>query len=95
MKTQVLDDRVVVKKKDVAKTNSFGIIIPEDKTVKTSEGEVIAVGEGKQLDNGVIREMTVKVGDTVLFPKGAGVEVKIEDIECVVLRETEIFGILE
>jgi|LakMenEpi03Aug12_release.lakeMendotaPanAssembly.Ray.scaffolds.fasta_scaffold720686_1 chaperonin GroES len=95
MKAHVLDDRVVVKKKEVINTNSFGIVIPEDKSIKTSEGEVIAVGEGKQLDNGIVREMTVKVGDTVIFPKGAGVEVKIEDIECIVLREPEIFGILE
>jgi chaperonin GroES len=95
MKAHVLDDRVVVKKKEVINTNSFGIVIPEDKSIKTSEGEVIAVGEGKQLDNGIVREMTVKVGDTVIFPKGVGVEVKIEDIECIVLREPEIFGILE
>lgn len=95
MKAQVLDDRVVVKRNEVPKTNSFGIVIPEDKSITTYEGEVIAIGNGKQLDNGILREMTVKVGDTVIFPKGAGVQVKIEDIECIVLHETEIFGILE
>lgn len=95
MKAQPLDDRLVIMKKEVAKTNSFGIIIPEDKTERTLEGEVLAIGTGKQLENGQIRPMTVKVGDNVLYPKGAGVEVKIDGTECLVLRETDILGILE
>jgi chaperonin GroES len=95
MNFQVLEDRVLIKKKEVVKTNSFGLVIPDDKSEKTIDGEIVAIGEGKPLDNGITRPMEVKVGELALYLKGSGTEVKIDGVEYIVLRESEIIGIIE
>ena len=95
MDFQALHDRVVIKKKEESKTSSFGIIIAADNNEKTTSGEVVAVGDGKPLENGLTHQMTVQVGENVLFNKGSGVEVKIDGIEYIILHEYEILGILE
>lgn len=95
MALQVLNDRVMVEKNTDKKTTASGLIIASDVTEKTVTGKVFAVGDGKQLENGQIRPMIVKVGDNVLYTKGTGIEIKVDDVDYIVLKESEIIGILE
>jgi chaperonin GroES len=90
-----LHDRVVVKRLEDERTSPGGIVIPDTAAEKPIQGEVVAVGKGKILENGEIRPLDVKVGDKVLFGKYGGTEVKIENQEYVVMREDDIMGILE
>lgn len=94
MTYQIVNDRVLIKKKDETKTTSFGIVLASDSSEKTLTGEVIGIGEGKPLENGDFRKMIVQVGDTVMIPKGIGIEVKIDDNDCIVVREDEILLIM-
>jgi chaperonin GroES len=77
------------------RTSSGGIVIPDSATEKPIQGEVIAVGNGKLLDNGDVRPLDVKVGDRVLFGKYSGNEVKVSGEEVVVMREDDIMGVIE
>jgi chaperonin GroES len=77
------------------RTSSGGIVIPDSATEKPIQGEVIAVGNGKLLDNGDVRPLDVKVGDRVLFGKYSGNEVKVSGDEVVVMREDDIMGVIE
>ena len=95
MKVKPLYDRVLVKRLTEEERTKGGIIIPDTAKEKPYEGEVIAVGEGKLLDNGEIRPLAVKVGDRVLFGKYAGTEIKINDEEHLILREDDILAIIE
>lgn len=95
MKIRPLHDRVIVKRVDEERTSKGGIVLPDSATEKPSEGEVIAVGNGKILDNGEVRALEVKVGDKVLFGKYAGNEVKVEGEEVIVMREEDIMGVVE
>ena len=95
MNIRPLHDRVLIKRLDAQKTSPGGIVIPDSATEKPIEGEVIAVGNGKMLDNGEVRSLDVKVGDKVLIGKYAGTEVKVEGTEYVVLREDDIMGVIE
>lgn len=95
MNFTALTDRVVVKKQETTKTNSFGIVILSDNKENTVQGEVFTVGEGKILENGTVIPMTVKQGDTVIYQKGLGIDVKIDDVDYIILHEYEILGILE
>ena len=95
MSLQVLNDRVMIEKNNDKKTTASGLIIAGDTTEKTLSGKVIAVGDGKQLDNGQSRPMIVQVGDTVLYAKGSGIEVKIDGIDYIVMHEHDIIGIIE
>ena len=98
MKIRPLHDRVIVRRMEEERTTAGGIVIPDSATEKPSQGEVIAVGNGKILDNGEVRSMALKVGDKVLFSKYAGggsSEVKIDGEELLVLREEDIMGVLE
>jgi chaperonin GroES len=72
-----------------------GIVIPDTAKEKPQEGEVVAIGDGKVLDNGQRQDMTVKVGDRILFGKYSGTEVKVDDEELLIMREDEVLGILE
>ena len=90
-----LHDRVVVKRVDEEKTSAGGIVIPDTATEKPIRGEVIAIGQGKVLDNGELRPPDVRVGDQVLFGKFAGTEVKLKGDELLVMREDDIMGIIE
>jgi chaperonin GroES len=95
MKLKPLYDRVVVKKIEVEQKTSGGIILPDTAKEESQIGEVIAVGEGRLLDNGEIRPLKVKVGDKVLFSKYAGNEIKLDGEELLVIREEDILAIVE
>jgi chaperonin GroES len=77
------------------RTTAGGIVIPDSATEKPIQGEVIAVGNGKLLDNGDVRPLDVQVGDRVLFGKYSGTEVKVSGEEVVVMREDDIMGVIE
>ncbi|MGD9582107.1 MAG: co-chaperone GroES [Lysobacterales bacterium] len=94
MKIQPLHDRVVIKRMEEERLSAGGIVIPDSATEKPIKGEVVAVGEGKPLDNGSVRALKVKVGDKVLFGKYAGTEVKIDGTEYLVVREDDVLATL-
>ena len=95
MKIRPLHDRVIVKRVEEERTSAGGIVLPDSATEKPSEGEVLAVGNGKLLDNGDVRSLEVRVGDKVLFGKYSGNEVKVDGEELIVMREEDIMGVLE
>jgi len=95
MKIRPLHDRVVVRRMEEERTSPGGIVIPDSATEKPIRGEVIAVGNGKILENGEVRPLDVKVGDKVLFGKYSGTEVKVSGEEVLVLREDDIMGVIE
>lgn len=91
-----LHDRILVKRVDDDQEEvRGGIVIPDTAKEKPQEGEVIAVGDGKVLDNGTKVGMSVKVGDRILFGKYSGTEVKLSGGEYLIMREDEVLGILE
>jgi chaperonin GroES len=94
MNIRPLQDRVVVKRKEEETKSAGGIVLPGSATEKPAQGEVVAVGPGRLMDNGEIRPVDLKVGDTVLFGKYASNTVKIGDDELLILNEGEIFGVL-
>ena len=95
MKLRPLHDRVIVKRMEEERMSSGGIVIPDSATEKPIRGEVIAVGNGKLLENGELRSLDVKVGDRVLFGKYSGSTVKVEDEELLVMREDDITAVIE
>jgi chaperonin GroES len=95
VKLRPLHDRVVIKRIEEEEQVRGGIIIPDTAKEKPQQGEVIAVGEGKLLDNGTRVPLDVKVGDRVLFGKYSGTEVKIGDEEFLIMREDEILGVIQ
>ena len=95
MNLRPLHDRVVVKRMEEERTSAGGIVIPDSATEKPMRGEVIAVGNGKIMDSGDVRALDVKAGDTVLFGKYSGNEVKVGDEELVIMREDDIMAIIE
>lgn len=95
MKIRPLHDRVVVRRMAEERQSAGGIVIPDSATEKPIQGEVLAVGSGKILDNGEVRPLDVKIGDRVLFGKYAGTEVKVSGEEVVVMREEDIMGVVE
>jgi chaperonin GroES len=90
-----LHDRVIVKRIEEGEQVRGGIIIPDSAKEKPQEGEVIAVGEGKKLDNGERLPLDVKEGDRVLFGKYAGTEIKLDGDEYLIMREDDILGVIE
>ncbi|NJK89174.1 MAG: co-chaperone GroES [Myxococcales bacterium] len=94
-KFRPLHDRLLVKRVQAEEKSKGGIIIPDSAKEKPIEGEVIAVGNGKLLEDGKVRPVEVKVGEKVLFGKYSGTEIKIEGEEHIILREDEILGVLE
>jgi chaperonin GroES len=95
MKVRPLQDRIIVQRIEEAETTKGGIIIPDTAKEKPQQGKVVAVGKGKLLDNGSRVEPDVKAGDTVLFGKYAGTEIKIEGEELLIMREDDILGVME
>ena len=95
MKLRPLGDRVVVKALEQKEVKKGGIIIPETAKEKPQEGEVIAVGKGKTTDDGKLIAMDVKVGDKILYGKYSGTEVKIEDVEYLIMHQEDILGVVE
>lgn len=94
MKLRPLQDRILVKRLEAESTTASGIIIPDNAKEKPMEGEVIAVGNGKVLNNGEIAKPDLKAGDKVLFSKYAGSEVKLEGDDHLILREDDILGVI-
>lgn len=94
MNIRPLHDRVIVKRVEEETTTPGGIVLPGSAAEKPSQGIVLAVGNGKALDNGTVRALEVKVGDKVLFGKYSGNEVKVDGEEVIVMREEDIMGIL-
>jgi chaperonin GroES len=95
MNIRPLHDRVIVKRLAEERRTAAGLVIPDTAAEKPDQGEVVAVGGGKRLENGAIRELDVKVGDKVLFGKYSGTTVKVRDEELLVMREDDIMGVLE
>ena len=95
MKIRPLQDRVIIKRVAEEDKTKGGIIIPDSAKEKPAEGEVVAVGNGKVLEDGTVRKLDVKVGDRILFGKYSGNEIKIEGEEHLILREEEILGVIE
>ena len=95
MKFKPLRDRILVKRIQENEEKKYGLIIPDTAKEKPMQGKVIAVGAGRTNDEGKRVPLEVKAGDRVLFGKYAGTEIKIEDVEHVILREDEILGIIK
>jgi chaperonin GroES len=95
MKLRPLHDRVIVKRVEEEKMSAGGIVIPDNAAEKPIRGKVLAVGNGKILENGEQRKLDVKKGDTVLFGKYSGTEVKVEGEELLVMREDDIMAVIE
>ena len=94
MKARPLNDRILLKRIEEKEAVKGGIIIPDTAKEKPMEGEVISVGPGKMMEDGKRSPMDLKEGDRVLFGKYAGTEIKIDDVEYVIMREEEILAVL-
>ena len=90
-----LQDRVLVRRVDEEEKTAGGIIIPDTAQEKPSEGKVVAVGSGVRADDGSIRQLDVKVGNRILFGKFGGTDVKVDGEDLIILRESDILGIVE
>jgi chaperonin GroES len=95
MNIRPLHDRVVIKRMEEERTSPGGIVIPDSATEKPVRGEVVAVGNGKILENGEVRALDIKVGDKVLFGKYAGTEIKVDGEDVLVMREDDIVAVIE
>jgi chaperonin GroES len=95
MKFRPLHDRVVVRRIDAEEKSAGGIIIPDTAKEKPQQGEVVAVGPGARDEHGKLTPLDVKAGDTVLFGKWSGTEVKIDGEELLIMKESDILGVLE
>ena len=95
MKFRPLHDRVVVRRIDAEEKSSGGIIIPDTAKEKPSQGEVIAVGPGGRDEHGKLIPIDVKAGDIILFGKWSGTEVKIDGVEYLIMKESDIMGVLD
>lgn len=95
MKIRPLGDRILVKAAEAKEVKKSGIIIPDTAKEKPQEGEVIAAGKGKITDEGKVIPLDVKVGDKILFGKYSGTEVKIDDVEYLIMHQEDVLGILE
>jgi len=94
MSIRPLHDRVIVRRMEEERTSAGGIVIPDSATEKPSRGEIIAIGNGKVLENGDVRALDVKVGETVLFGKYSGTEVKVDGEDLIVMREDDLMAVL-
>lgn len=95
MNIRPLHDRVVIKRKEEERTSPGGIVIPDSAAEKPIRGEVMAVGNGKILEDGNVRCLDLKVGDNVLFGKYSGTEVRVDGEELLVMREDDIMAVIE
>jgi chaperonin GroES len=95
MNIRPLHDRVVVRRTEEERTSPGGIVIPDTAAEKPIRGEVIAVGNGKVLDSGDVRPLDLKVGDSVLFGKYSGTEVKVNGEDLLVMREDDVMAVVE
>jgi chaperonin GroES len=94
MKIRPLYDRIVVKRIEQSKEMQGGLYIPDSAKEKPQEGEVVAVGKGKRLEDGKVVPLDVRVGDRILFGKYSGSDIKLSDDEYLIMREDEVLGIM-
>ncbi len=90
-----LHDRVLVRRIDAEQKTAGGIIIPDSAQEKPSQGEIIAVGSGSKAEDGAVTALDVKAGDTILFGKWSGTEIKIDGEDLLIMKESDIMGIIE
>jgi len=95
MNVRPLGDRILIKRVEEVEKTRGGIIIPESAKERPLEGTVIAVGSGKRLEDGTLQKLDVKAGDTILFGKYTGTEIKVDGVEHIIVREDEVLGIIE
>ena len=95
MKIRPLHDRVIVKREDEERKSPGGIVIPDTAAEKPIRGKIIAVGKGKILEDGKVRPLDLKVGDKILFGKYGGTEVKVDGEELLIMKESDIMGVLD
>jgi len=95
MKIRPLHDRVIIKREEEERTSAGGIVIPDSATEKPIRGQVVAVGNGKILEDGTVRKLDLKKGDKVLFGKYSGTEVKVDGEDLLVMREEDIMAVVE
>lgn len=95
MKIRPLQDRVVVKALEQETKTASGIVIPDSAAEKPQQGEIVAVGPGKKLDDGSLQKVDVQVGDRVVFGQYAGNKIKVDGQEWLIMNESEIFGVVE
>ena len=95
MKIRPLYDRIVVKRIETQEQKVGGLFIPDSAKEKPQEGEVVAVGKGKRLEDGKVVPLDVEVGDRILFGKYSGSDIKLDNDEYLIMREDEVLGILE
>ena len=95
MKIRPLYDRIVVRRLEEQETKVGGLFIPDTAKEKPQEGEVVAVGQGKRLEDGKVVALDVKVGDRILFGKYSGSDIKIDGEELLIMREDEVLGVIE
>ena len=95
MNIRPLHDRVIVEREEEERTSAGGIVIPDTAAEKPIRGKVVATGHGKILDDGSVRPLDVKAGDTVLFGKYSGTEVKVDGEDLLVMREDDIMAVIE
>jgi chaperonin GroES len=95
MKFRPLADRILIRRIDQETKTSGGIIIPDTAKEKPQQGEVVAVGNGKRLDDGKVQPLDVKKGDRILFGKYSGSDIKLNGEEHLILREDEVLGVIE
>ncbi|MEO8840525.1 MAG: co-chaperone GroES [Kofleriaceae bacterium] len=95
MNVRPLGDRILIKRVEEVEKTRGGIIIPESAKERPLEGTVIAVGSGKRLEDGTLLKLDVKAGDTILFGKYSGTEIKVDGIDHIIVREDEVLGIIE
>ncbi len=94
MQVRPLQDKVVVRRIEAETKSSGGIVIPDSATEKPQQGKVLAVGEGKKLDNGQVQPMDIKVGDLVVFGQYAGNSFKLDGEEVLIMSESDIYGVI-
>ncbi|MCB9062125.1 MAG: co-chaperone GroES [Halobacteriovoraceae bacterium] len=95
MQVRPLQDRVLVERLDEETKTAGGIIIPDNHTEKPAQGKIVSVGPGKVLNDGSLRALDVKEGDKVIFGKYSGTEVKVDGRDYLIMKEDEIFGIIQ
>ncbi|AIV83218.1 co-chaperone GroES [Burkholderia pseudomallei] len=95
MHVRLLYDRVIVKRIEQQRTTASGIVIPDSAAEKPEQGEIVALGNGRLLQDGTLRALQLKVGDQVIFGKYAGQSIKVDGEDFLVMREEDVLGVLE
>ncbi len=95
MNVRPLQDRILIRRVEETEKTRGGIIIPDSAKERPLEGNVIAVGSGKRLEDGTLVKLDVKAGDRILFGKYAGTEIKVDGVDHIIVREDEVLGVIE